>query len=189
MRVEGFPRSKEGEVTSQCSHEWWSGLDDNIRIAVGAVVEDGVEIGEGSFIGSNAVIRKGTKIGSNCCVGPLTMIEESVEIGDDTRIQASCYITKFTKIGGLVFIGPSVVTINEWRISSHGRKIPQRLEGALIEDKVRIGAGSLIMPGIRIGENALIGAGSLVAMNVPDKEIWFGHPAKKRGRVPEPEIL
>ncbi|MBO6244539.1 MAG: acyltransferase [Clostridia bacterium] len=41
-----------------------------------------------------------------------------------------------------------------------------------------IGAGVYILKGVTIGENSVIGAGSVVACNVPDNEIWGGNPAR-----------
>jgi len=51
---------------------------------------------------------------------------------------------------------------------------------AKICNKVRIGAGSKLLPGIKVEENALIGAGSIVTKNVGKNEVWFGEPAKHR---------
>ncbi len=42
----------------------------------------------------------------------------------------------------------------------------------------RIGAYSLIMPGVTIGENSVIGAYSLVNRNIPDDTIAMGIPCK-----------
>lgn len=41
-----------------------------------------------------------------------------------------------------------------------------------------IGAGSIIMPGIRIGEQSIVGAGAVVTRNVPDNTVVAGNPAK-----------
>jgi len=50
--------------------------------------------------------------------------------------------------------------------------------GAIIEDLVKIGANSTILPGVRIGRNSLIGAGSVVVKDVPPNEVHAGNPAK-----------
>jgi len=49
----------------------------------------------------------------------------------------------------------------------------------VIEDGAWIGAGAIVLPGIRIGKGAIVGAGSVVIRNVPALEIWAGNPAKK----------
>jgi dTDP-4-amino-4,6-dideoxy-D-glucose acyltransferase len=46
---------------------------------------------------------------------------------------------------------------------------------------VIVGAGSVILPGVRIGEGAAVGALSLVRKNLPDFGIYFGVPAKRIG--------
>lgn len=49
----------------------------------------------------------------------------------------------------------------------------------VINDNVFIGAHSIILKGVTIGCNSIIGAGSVVAKNIPQNEIWAGNPAKK----------
>lgn len=47
-----------------------------------------------------------------------------------------------------------------------------------IGDNVFIGAGTIVLPGIRIGNNVVIGAGSVITKNIPDNSIAVGNPAK-----------
>ena len=41
-----------------------------------------------------------------------------------------------------------------------------------------IGAGSMVLKGVRIGENSVVGAGAIVAFSVPDNTVVFGNPAR-----------
>ncbi|KQB84590.1 putative acetyltransferase [Corynebacterium oculi] len=41
-----------------------------------------------------------------------------------------------------------------------------------------IGAGVIVLPGVRIGDRVTIGAGSLVTQDIPDDAIAVGHPAR-----------
>ena len=41
-----------------------------------------------------------------------------------------------------------------------------------------IGAGSIIMPGVKIGSRCVIGAGSVVTRSVPDESVVCGNPAR-----------
>ena len=47
-----------------------------------------------------------------------------------------------------------------------------------IERDVFVGAGSIILPGVKIGEQAIIGAGSIVTKSVPKQMVYAGNPAK-----------
>lgn len=47
-----------------------------------------------------------------------------------------------------------------------------------IGDRVFIGAGSIVLPGVRIGNDVVIGAGSLVSRDIPDKVVAAGNPAR-----------
>ena len=51
-------------------------------------------------------------------------------------------------------------------------------EGRIVIHKnAKIGANSVIMPGVRIGEGAVVGAMSFVNCDIPAGETWFGVPA------------
>ena len=78
-------------------------------------------------------------------------------------------------IGDNVFIGPNVTFTNDKYPRS--KRYPDRFQKCIIEDGVSIGAGSVILGGIKIGKNAMIGAGSLVTKSVPEGELWMGSPA------------
>jgi len=48
----------------------------------------------------------------------------------------------------------------------------------VIEDNVFIGAGSIILKGVRIGRDTIIGAGSVVTHNIPPMSVAAGNPCK-----------
>ncbi|MDP3030011.1 MAG: DapH/DapD/GlmU-related protein [Deltaproteobacteria bacterium] len=55
------------------------------------------------------------------------------------------------------------------------------LKPVIIGEKVTVGVGSIVMPGVTIGKNSIIAAGSVIPMDtkIPPNEIWGGVPAKK----------
>ena len=53
-----------------------------------------------------------------------------------------------------------------------------------IGDRVWIGYGALILPGVTIGEGAVVGAGAVVTKDVPSYTIVAGNPAVKIGDRP-----
>jgi len=67
-----------------------------------------------------------------------------------------------------------------WSCSIFSNSTIDNKKGKIVLKKgCKIGANSVIFPGITIGEDATVGANSLVLQNIPDNEIWLGSPAKK----------
>ncbi|PLS17876.1 hypothetical protein CVD28_09285 [Bacillus sp. M6-12] len=58
-----------------------------------------------------------------------------------------------------------------------------------VKNDVWIGAGAIILPGVKIGNGAIVGAGAVVTKDVPDYSIVIGVPAKiLRFRFSEKQI-
>ncbi|WP_322760802.1 acyltransferase [Frankia sp. Cr2] len=53
----------------------------------------------------------------------------------------------------------------------------------ILEDRVWIGTGAIVLKGVTIGEGAVVAAGALVTRDVPPKTIVAGSPAKIVGQV------
>ncbi len=51
----------------------------------------------------------------------------------------------------------------------------------IIGDRVWIGYGALILPGVKLGEGAVVGAGAVVTKDVEPFTIVAGNPARKIG--------
>lgn len=161
----------------------------NVQIGDFVHIDNEVIIGDNVQIWHNCVVRKETVLADNVVIGNLSLIEVGATIGAHSIVQACCYITAHSIIGRYVFIGPSVKTTNERHISKFRDTMEQRLVGPTIHDYCRIGAGALIMPGVKIGQNAVIGAGSVITKDVPEAEIWYGIQARSHGIVPKEERL
>ena len=93
-------------------------------------------------------------IGAGCHI----FCQAGVEIQDNVQIGGGCYI--YSK---------STIDDKEGQVAI--------LEGA------RIGAMTMIMPGVTIGKNALVGAHSFVNRDIPDGKLACGVPAKVRGNA------
>lgn len=94
---------------------------------------------------------------------------------------------KLIFIGDNVSIGPNVTILCD-SCANNGKEINKidevrdkltKCEPVFIEDEVWIGAGVIILPGVRIGRCAVIGAGSVVTRNVEPYSVYAGVPAKK----------
>ena len=83
----------------------------------------------------------------------------------------------------LISIGNFCQLTEGTKIYTHGGALVARdnfdLFGKVVlGDRVYVGAGSKIMPGVTIGNNVLIAAGSIVTKSVPSNVVVAGNPAK-----------
>lgn len=104
-------------------------------------------------------------------------IGENTYINRDTFIDASEHI----KIGKGVGIGPGCYITDHDHGTEPGRPImaqPLISATTTIEDGVWIGAGCIILKGVRIGKNTVVGAGSTVVRDLPPDIIAEGRPAR-----------
>ena len=53
-----------------------------------------------------------------------------------------------------------------------------RIGKVKIGNRVFVGAGSIILPGVKIGDNVVVGAGSVVSRNIPNGQVVAGNPAR-----------
>jgi acetyltransferase-like isoleucine patch superfamily enzyme len=123
------------------------------------------------------VICEGVEIGDDCAVGSGVYIGKNCKIGNGVRIQDKAHITDYMVIEDNVFIGPCAVTMND-RYPKVNNPGYQR-EPPYFEEGCSIGAGAIILPGVRIGKFSMIGAGAVVTKDVMAEEIAVGCPAKK----------
>ena len=153
-------------------------------IRSGTVIYADVVIGEHFQSGHNALIREHTEIGRHVVVGTNTVIEGQVTIGDFVKIESNCFIPTCAVIGSRVFLGPHVVLTND-RYPLR-RRHKYKPEGPVIEDNVSLGAGAVVLPGVRIGAGSFIAAGAVVTADVPPYTLVCGVPGKGE---PLPEHL
>ena len=84
------------------------------------------------------------------------------------------------RIGTDVMIGPNVQIYT----AAHALDADERIQGVetalpvTIEDRVWIGGGAILLPGITIGREAIVGAGAVVTRDVPAGARVVGNPAR-----------
>lgn len=117
---------------------------------------------------------------------PLTIYHpETLSLGN--RIDVGEYVV--IRASGGVTIGDGVLIAAHAVITSrqHPAALPRFgvTEDApvTIEDDVWIGAGAIVLPGVRIGRGAIVGAGAVVTSDVEPFSIVGGVPAKLIGHV------
>ncbi len=142
-------------------------------------VMEKVKVGKGTVIRDHVNLYK-CKIGSNCKIESFVYIEQDVVIGNWCKIKPHVFIPTGVKICNNVLIGPGVTFTND--------KYPTvsddwKLYRTVVEDDVSIGAGTVLVPGVRIGKGAMIGAGSVVTKNIPAGSLAYGNPARVKGKT------
>lgn len=138
---------------------------------------------------------KNFKFGRNC-----TFSYKNISVGDDVYIGPNSVLLaegSRINIGSKVMFGPGVYLIGgDHNYSVVGEymfdvKVKERHndQDINIEDDVWIGAGALVLKGVRIGTGSIIGARSVVINDVAPYSIVVGSPAKfRKFRFSEQEI-
>ncbi|MGL5559578.1 MAG: sugar O-acetyltransferase [Paraclostridium dentum] len=57
-----------------------------------------------------------------------------------------------------------------------------------IGNNVWIGAGAVVLPGVKIGDNTVIGAGSVVTKDIPSNVVAIGNPCRVLREINENDI-
>ena len=83
-------------------------------------------------------------------------------------------------IGDCVMIGPNVTIVTATHPINPDlrRRQYQYNKDVHIGENAWLGAGVVIMPGVRIGKNSVIGSGSIVTRDIPDNVVAVGSPCK-----------
>jgi len=140
-------------------------------------VDPSAELGDDTVVWHFAVVLANVRIGARCSIGARSEIGRGCVIGEDTRIGSGVFLPPDSVVGRNVFIGPNT-TFTDDRFPRAGQ--PYNAEPPTIEDGASIGAGCVILPGVRIGSGAMVGAGSVVAKDVHPNSKVRGERAIQR---------
>ena len=141
-------------------------------------IDPTARIGRDTTVWHWVTILAHVKIGKNCSIGSHAEIGAGTTIDDGSRISAHVFLPSNSTIGKCVFLGPCVCCTDD-RLPFAGNA-DYIAEPPIIEDYASVGAGSVILPGVRIGKKAMIGAGSVVTRDVPAGGKVYGEKAKLR---------
>lgn len=124
------------------------------------------------------------EIGTNCYIEPPLHANwgRHVHMGNDVYVNFNLTLVDDADIhiGNNVMFGPNVVVdtaAHPIHPDIRKRQIQFNVP-VTIEDNVWIGAGAIILPGVRIGENSVIGAGSVVTKDIPANVVAYGSPCR-----------
>ena len=154
-----------------------------------AEVSEKAKIGKNTAIWHHAHIREKAEIGNNCIIGKNVYVDFGVKIGNNVKIQNNSSLYHGVKIENGVFIGPHVCLTNDKTpraINTDGSlkgNSDWKVSEILVKEGASIGAGVVILPGVKIGRYAMVGAGSVVTKDVPDYGLVYGNPAQLKGNV------
>jgi acetyltransferase-like isoleucine patch superfamily enzyme len=108
---------------------------------------------------------RGTKMGNHVDIAPGVFLED--------------FYPELITIEDNVDLGPNIIIVTH---DSSGKCISSQditwTKAVVIENNVYIGAGAIILPGIRIGHHSIIGAGSVVTRDIPPHSVAYGSPAR-----------
>jgi UDP-perosamine 4-acetyltransferase len=109
-----------------------------------------------AFLEQTVTLGRGIYIGAMTYLGGLVNIDDGAIINNHVSVDHDCYIGKFTHIGP-----KSCLTGN-----------------VTIKERVFLGCGSNVIPGIVIQSDVIVGAGSVVIHNIEQGKTVKGSPAK-----------
>jgi acetyltransferase-like isoleucine patch superfamily enzyme len=156
------------------------------RISIGAGSSIGphttiyydVEIGEQTLIGDGASIREQGRIGSRCIVSRCVTLNYDVLLGNNAKIMDNTHVTGHTVIEDDVFVADGVSMANDNSPTSDLAGEEERLGGPHIERGATVGAGAILLPGVRIGTYSIVAAGAVVTRSVEPHTRVAGIPAR-----------
>jgi acetyltransferase-like isoleucine patch superfamily enzyme len=117
------------------------------------------------FVHKYATLQIGDNVGIS---GTAIVVHKSVQIGNNVKIG-----------GGVCIYDTDFHSLDYNKRHSPSTDLADTVcKPVVIHNDVFIGAHSTILKGVTIGKCSIIGAGSVVAKNIPEFEIWAGNPAK-----------
>ena len=120
-----------------------------------------------------------------------TAFGKMTKVGKGVFINFGC---TFLDQGGItlgdgVFIAPGVKILTEGHPEEPSRRRTLLTKPVVIGNRVWIGAGATILPGVTIGENAIVAAGAVVSRDVEPDTIVVGVPARVLRKIRRDEDI
>jgi len=163
-------------------------LGDTCIVGTGVVLYRGATIDSRVLMADLSTVRENVSIGRGTIVGRGVTVENFCRIGRYCKLESECYITAYSELEDRVFIAPGVVTSNDNFVGRTAERF-KHFKGVTVRRGGRVGAGTVLLPGVVVGEDALVAAGSVVTRDVPPRTIVVGSPARPWREVPVEQLL
>lgn len=139
-----------------------------------------VEVPNAAFVAPNSTVIGKVTGGSDVGIWYGAVVradKDQISIGNRSNIQDNCVV--HTSSGHPVRIGDDVSV-------GHGAI----LHGCMVQDRVLVGMGAIILNGAMIGSESIIGAGALVSegKEIPPRSLVLGVPGKVIRQVTDEEV-
>ena len=139
------------------------------------------KIGKGVFIEQSAQVIGEVEIGDNSSIWFNTVVRGDcyhIRIGECTNIQ-DCSVIHVTRdrnatiLGDYVSVGHGVI-----------------LHGCTVESHCLIGMGAIVMDRVRVGAGSIVGAGALITqgLEIPPQSLVLGSPASVSRKLSPDEV-
>lgn len=109
------------------------------------------------------------------------LVRAGVRVHGRVLIQSGVWVD--LEWGWLIEIGERVILAPQVMVFAHDASTRRALgytkvAPVVIGDRVYVGGGSIVLPGVTIGHDAIIGAGSIVTRDIPAEALAAGNPAR-----------
>mgnify|MGYP001599030857 FL=1 len=160
---------------------YWEKKENHTQVSSLAFVDSEANLGARNKVWHFANVCQGVETKEDVVIGSAVYVGAHVKIGEGTRVQDKAHLTDRMIIGKRVFIGPCAVTMNDLypRLNNPDYKVSP----PILDDDCVIGAGAVLLPGIKIGKFAIVGAGAVVIRDVKPYHVVFGNPARSTLRT------
>jgi acetyltransferase-like isoleucine patch superfamily enzyme len=133
-------------------------------------------IGARTRVWQFVVVLPGARIGADCNICSHVLIEGRAVVGDRVTVKSGVQLWNGVTLEDDVFVGPNASFSNDRHPRSGHRGFHE--EATVVERGASIGAGAVLLPGVRVGAGAMVGAGAVVTKDVPAGATVVGNPAR-----------
>jgi UDP-3-O-[3-hydroxymyristoyl] glucosamine N-acyltransferase len=148
-------------------------LGEGVQLGDYVLVQEGADIGPRTQIGTYCKVGANAKIGADCSFTAYCEIRDHCDVGNKVLMGSRCTLSSRTIVGDDVIIKYGFVATDTPDLTHNDEK-----QVCVLKKGSLYGANVTIMPAVTVGEYSQIGASSQVRHDVPDRQIWFGCPAK-----------